>query len=144
MLKATIYEHILYTPDSLKDFRAWLRIHSNRPTPAYFLMQSLQSLDWELLARQANFSPAAMAALCSISLRQLERHFAQSFAKTPSQWAREFRIRLARNKISEGWSNKAVVAEFGFTDSPHLCREFRKLSGTTPRFHLQAPTPKSG
>ena len=31
---------------------------------------------WETLARQADFHPAQMAALCSISLRQLERFFA--------------------------------------------------------------------
>jgi AraC-like DNA-binding protein len=97
----------------------------------------LKAQDWETMAREANFRPSCVAAKCFISLRQLERHFANHFHKTPGAWSRELRCRMAQQLLSQGWSNKAVAADLGFTDSPHLCREFRKMYGMTP--YLAAP-----
>src|SRR5262249_47900817 len=91
--------------------------------------------DWQIVARKARFRPASMAAMCSISLRQLERHFASQFQKTPGTWTRDLRFRLARQLISQGWSNKAVVQELAFTDNSHLCREFKRQCGRTPQYH---------
>jgi transcriptional regulator GlxA family with amidase domain len=95
----------------------------------------LRIQSWEEVARKAKFQPAAMAALCSVSLRQLERHFKNHFRKTPRQWARDLRCQLAQKLIAQGSSNKCVVAELGFTDNAHLCREFKKMRGTTPQSH---------
>jgi len=89
--------------------------------------------DWQVLAHKARFRPASMAALCCISLRQLERHFASQFNTTPRCWTQHLRLTLAKELLSQGFSNKAVVAELGFTDNAHLCREFKKRCGTTPR-----------
>jgi len=88
---------------------------------------------WEDLAREANFQPDAMAALCSISLRQLERFFVERFNKTPGAWAQELRCRLARELIEAGWMNKAVAAELHFSNDSHLCHEFRRRYGVSPR-----------
>jgi AraC-like DNA-binding protein len=68
-----------------------------------------------------------------VSLRQLERHFAVHLQKTPREWTRDLRLRLAQDLISHGWSSKAVAAELNFADSSHLCREFKKRCGTTPQ-----------
>jgi transcriptional regulator GlxA family with amidase domain len=89
--------------------------------------------DWEGLAREARFRPADMAALCPTSLRQLERFFENRFQQTPSEWTRELRCRLARQLISQGWSNKAVAEELGFVDPAHLCHEFKRILGVPPR-----------
>jgi AraC-like DNA-binding protein len=93
--------------------------------------------DWEKLARDAKFQPGSMAVSCCVSLRQLERIFAQKFHRTPYSWARELRCRRAKELISEGWSIKAVVDELGFANESHLCHEFKKLYGVTP--HTFAP-----
>jgi AraC-like DNA-binding protein len=88
---------------------------------------------WEDLAQHAGFQPAAMAARCDISLRQLERFFAGNFHKTPKIWARELRCSLAKKLLAEGWTNKAVAHELKFTDDSHLCHEFKNLFGFPPR-----------
>jgi transcriptional regulator GlxA family with amidase domain len=44
--------------------------------------------EWERVAREADFRPTRMAALCSISERQLERIFKRHLNCTPSQWLR--------------------------------------------------------
>jgi AraC-like DNA-binding protein len=89
--------------------------------------------DWEKLAREAKFQPAIMAALCPISLRQMQRFFVSTFEKTPRQWTRELRCRLALNLISQGWSTKAVSVELSFADGAHFCREFKRVYGHPPQ-----------
>ena len=89
--------------------------------------------DWEALAKEAKFRPEAMAALCPTSLRTLERFFADNFNKTPGEWARHARCRMARQLISEGWCNKAVVEALHFGNQSHLCHEFKRVYGVSPQ-----------
>jgi len=105
----------------------------------------LQIQDWERLAKRANFQPQVMAAMCPISLRQLERFFKKDLQKTPSQWVRDLRCRLALKLISTGWSSKAVAAELHYWDESHFCREFKRVYRASPQtfapgFRQQPPT----
>ena len=93
----------------------------------------LKNQDWENLARQAKFQPGMMAALCSVSLRQLQRFFAEVFQQTPREWARERRCRIARQLVSEGWFNRAVAEELGYGNESHLCHEFKRFYGVPPQ-----------
>src|ERR1044071_883629 len=88
---------------------------------------------WEKLAREAKFQPEIMAALCSISLRTLERFFASTFNMTPVTWARRLRCRIARQLIAEGWKNTAVVTALSFGNVSHLCHEFQVFYGSSPQ-----------
>src|SRR6266852_2703848 len=88
---------------------------------------------WETLAREADFQPAKMAALCPVSLRQLERFFALRFGKTPGEWSRELKCRQALKLITKGYSNKAVVAELKFANGSHFCHEFKRVYGASPQ-----------
>ena len=92
-----------------------------------------QVQDWRALARRAEFRPAAMAAFCGVSLRQLERYFAFRYGVSPGRWVRDLRCTLARDYISRGWSDKAVVSELNFADTAHLCHEFKRVYGSSPQ-----------
>jgi transcriptional regulator GlxA family with amidase domain len=92
-----------------------------------------QVADWTALARRAQFRPAIMAALSGVSLRQLERYFALRFGTSPSRWVRGVRCTLARDYISQGWTDKAVVSELNFVDTSHLCHEFKRIYRTSPQ-----------
>ncbi|MGO8674535.1 MAG: helix-turn-helix domain-containing protein [Limisphaerales bacterium] len=89
--------------------------------------------EWERVAREADFKPTRMAALCSISERQLERVFKRYLNCTPSQWLRELQCRLARDLIAQGYTSKAAAAELKFATGAHFCREFKKVFGTSPQ-----------
>jgi AraC-like DNA-binding protein len=93
----------------------------------------LRIQNWEKLAREAQFQPSTMAALCPISLRQLQRFFETEFEKTPREWVRELRCRLALRLVAKGWLNKAVAAELHFADESHFCHEFKKVFGFSPQ-----------
>jgi len=89
--------------------------------------------DWETLAKEAGYDVNTMAALCPISLRQLERFFKIHFGRNPRSWAMELQCRRARKLIEQGYSNKAVVAELHFADESHLCHVFKKAYGCPPQ-----------
>jgi AraC-like DNA-binding protein len=89
--------------------------------------------EWEPLARQSGFRPAAMAALCHVSLRQVERHFDLQFETTPGCWLRALQCRLAKELVSQGYSNKAAASELKFANESHFCREFKKIFGVPPQ-----------
>jgi AraC family transcriptional regulator len=85
------------------------------------------------LARDASYQPAQMAALCFVSLRQLERFFRKVHNKTPGEWIREVRCDTAKTLISSGWPIKVVVQELHFSDGSHLCRDIKRIYGVRPR-----------
>jgi AraC family transcriptional regulator len=89
--------------------------------------------DWEKLAKDAGYDPVDMAALCPISLRQLERFFTLRFGISPRRWLRELQCRLAKELIAQGWSNQAVAQELNFANESHLCHAFRENCGNTPQ-----------
>ena len=94
---------------------------------------AVKAQDWEQVARQAEFRPAKMATLCSMSERHLQRIFKKHLQRTPSQWLRELQCRLAKQLISQGYSSKAAAAELNFATDAHFCREFKKVFGTPPQ-----------
>ncbi len=93
----------------------------------------LRMEDWKKVAREADFQPARMAALCRISLRQLERDFEKEFHKTPTEWVRELRCRLALKLVYQNFMNKAIVVELKFSDAAHFCHEFKRVYKESPR-----------
>jgi AraC-like DNA-binding protein len=89
--------------------------------------------DWEALAKDADYDPATMAALCPISLRQLERFFQSNFGKSPRAWVLELQCNRARQLVERGYSNKAIVAELHFCNESHFCNLFKKTHGRSPQ-----------
>jgi AraC-like DNA-binding protein len=93
----------------------------------------LTIIEWEEVARKADYNPGKMAVLCSISERQMQRLFQQHVKCTPGRWLRQLQCRLAKQLISQGYSNKAIAAELKFSSQSHFCREFKKVFGTSPK-----------
>jgi AraC-like DNA-binding protein len=89
--------------------------------------------DWQRLARQAEFKPARLALLCSMSERQLQRIFKKSFNSTPRLWLRKLQCQMAKGLIARGYSTKAAAAELNFATEAHFCREFKKVFGASPQ-----------
>ena len=94
--------------------------------------------EWEEVARKADYSPGKMAVLCSMSERQMQRLFQQHVKCTPSRWLRQLQCRLAKQLISQGYSNKAVASELKFSSQSHFCREFKKVFGASPQNFARA------
>lgn len=86
-----------------------------------------------ITARRGDVAMAEVAKESGLSLRQLQRRFAQLTGFTLRDWARIRRLRESialRLQREGGWS--AIAAETGFADHAHLTREFRALVGLAP------------
>ena len=94
--------------------------------------------DWEKVAIRAEFKPKRMAIICGISVRQLERHFATAFGKSPKVWLRGLRCGLAMDLLVKGHSNKEIAATLHFGSSSHFCHDFRKIFPASPQRTVEA------
>jgi len=106
---------------------------SQKKIPKLTMSNPFRISEWQQVAKEADFSAARMASLCSISQRQLQRLFQHHFQCTPSRWLRELQCHLAREFIARGYSNKRVAAELRFASESHFCLVFKKSFGSSPQ-----------
>jgi transcriptional regulator GlxA family with amidase domain len=88
--------------------------------------------DWLELARQANWSAAALAKKCGVSLRTLERHFLKEMGKCPQAWLSEQRQRRAIELLQDGSTVKETAGSLGYKYATHFSREFKEQWGHCP------------
>lgn len=81
----------------------------------------------------SGFSPPEMAALCGISIRQLERDWQEAFQKTPTVWIRELRCRRVLEYLARGEKISSIAKKLHYASVSHLYHDFRKLYPESPR-----------
>jgi len=75
-----------------------------------------------------------LTTVAGIGTRGLFRAFKRFFNRTPAEYLRGQRIRVARQLLTETSEPIARVAgEVGFYDQAHFCHEFKKATGCSPR-----------
>ena len=82
-----------------------------------------------------------VAATLGLSTRQLERTFRREVGLTPKHFARLARFRrmlTALDRADPRWAD--LAAQAGYSDQPHLVREFREFAGLAPRACLAEQT----
>jgi AraC-like DNA-binding protein len=93
--------------------------------------------NWPELARQANWSAAALAKRCGVSVRTLERYFLKQMEKSPMAWLSEQRQHQAVELLRNGSSVKETALYLGYKQSTNFTRKFKKHWGRCPtRIHL--------
>ncbi len=88
---------------------------------------------WETVAAASKYQPFEMAKRCKISVRQLQLLFKDQFQKHPKLWLREVRCRSAVEMLRKGLPGKVIAQELGYASHSHLCHDFWKLHGKSPK-----------
>lgn len=84
------------------------------------------------LAKQANWSAAAMARLCGVSTETLRRHFLAKTGKSTRQWLAEERQRKAAALLRDGSSIKETAVCLGYKQQTNFTRKFKEYWGACP------------
>ena len=102
-------------------------------TPVVGFRGRLQRItEWEPLAVQACYSGAALARLCGVSLRHLQRHIQSAFLKTLGEWLNALRLKHGYDRLAEGCTVKETAFSLGFKQVSHFSRSFKNHFGFSP------------
>lgn len=75
-----------------------------------------------------------LADIACLSKRQYERIFRETVGMNPKEYARVVRFQKALWMMQNGQQNYAEIADgCGFSDQSHFIRDFKEMSGHTPR-----------
>ena len=91
---------------------------------------------WEGLAEAAAFDRRALARLCSVSPRTLNRFFRRSKHQTACDWMNELRLGLAWRRLETAGSVKEVAIGLGYKEASNFTRSFKNRFGVTPSIRL--------
>ena len=95
------------------------------------------STDWQSLAMTALFKPSAVADLCRVSPRTVQRYFKKSYGCTLGEWMRNYRLEIAYQKLIAGESIKCVAFDLGYKQLSHFSRDFKQRYGCAPKFLIR-------
>ncbi len=110
-----------------------LSVLCNTPSPANPQPRvPVSQLDWEPLARSANYRLQELANASGHSLRTLQRHVAQRFGVNLHAFISELRMKRAAAMLATGASVKEVGIALGFKQTSHFIRMYRATFGVTP------------
>ena len=100
--------------------------------------------NWPELAQQANWCVAALARLCGVSVKTLERHFHKNMGTTVKALLVEQRQHRAIELLRDGSSVKETASQLGYSYAHHFSREFKKHYGCCPTTQMASTKPKPG
>ncbi|MGW0534876.1 helix-turn-helix domain-containing protein [Streptomyces sp. NPDC003032] len=96
---------------------------------------------WDRLSRAAGNVPVHLLAReCGWSERHLERRFEQQIGLLPKEASRVLRLRAALRLTAGGHPGAIAASLSGYSDQPHLSREFKSMTGWTMSRFLRART----
>jgi transcriptional regulator GlxA family with amidase domain len=75
-----------------------------------------------------------LAKVAGLSERTFERRFRRHYGRSPQQYIKRVRVRMACHAlVYTDQSIALIAAEHGFADQSYFTREFRDVIGQTPR-----------
>ena len=100
---------------------------------------------WQKLALDAKGSVNALAKLCGVSPRQLQRFIRGRQGAHPARWLNEVRMNHAPALLGEGLTVKESAEKLGYYDTSHFTKAFKAFHGQAPsRFVAQGKDSDSG
>jgi len=85
----------------------------------------------------------AIARRVAMSQSALERHFRMATGATPKMFSRLARLQRVCGLWESGKDLTTIAFEAGYTDQPHLVRDFHLFTGMSPRQFFSAHSPRN-
>lgn len=88
-------------------------------------------------------SIAAIARHAAMSQSALERHFRAAVGATPKKLSRLARLQRVCRLWDAGKNLTEIAFEAGYCDQPHMVRDFRLFTGTSPEEFFRGASPRN-
>lgn len=82
--------------------------------------------DWKALVTQSCYSGAALARLCGVSTRHLQRHIRLVNNRTLGNWLNMLRLEHGYQRLLHGCPVKETAFSLGYKQVSHFSRSFKK------------------
>jgi AraC-like DNA-binding protein len=92
---------------------------------------------------QGRASITAIARHAAMSQSTLERHFRAAVGATPKKLSRLARLQHVCRLWDTGRILTEIAFEAGYCDQPHMVRDFRLFTGTSPQEFFQSTHPRN-
>jgi AraC-like DNA-binding protein len=92
---------------------------------------------------QGRASITAIARHVAMSQSALERHFCAAVGATPKKLSRLARLQHVCRLWDSGQTLTEIAFEAGYCDQPHMVRDFRLFTGTSPGEFFQSTHPRN-
>jgi methylphosphotriester-DNA--protein-cysteine methyltransferase len=93
-------------------------------------------------ASHGDVSMADLQARSGYGATRFHQRFVDEFGVTPKQFARLVRFDTALDRLGDATSLSQLALSLGYSDQPHMNRDFRTLGETTPTEVLRARYPE--
>lgn len=80
-----------------------------------------------------NFSIKELSFICNLSPFHLIRLFKKCIGVPPHIYLKQVRIKRAKALLAKGFSMAFIAHEMGFTDQSHFSKQFKQITGITPK-----------
>jgi AraC-like DNA-binding protein len=98
----------------------------------------------EMIRRSAGRTPIPnIARYVAMSQSALERHFRAAVGATPKKLSRLARLQYVRQLWNAGKSLTDIAFAAGYTDQPHMVRDFQLFTGTSPEKFFRNSSPQN-
>lgn len=108
----------------------WINRQVEGSAQAVDLSQAAISL---INASQGTIAIGDLSLHLGVSRRWVEKKFLREVGLTPKQYARIVRCQAATRALDTGEGLSVLSTALGYTDQPHMTREFKNLLGMSPR-----------
>ena len=131
-----VFRGALPDPVSVETVEGYLRAHWPAPDP-----KAVQAADIvAAVAKNPELTTvAALACGFELSVRQLQRLFADYVGIGPKWVIRRYRLHEVTERLAAGaridWAS--LAAELGYTDQAHFGRDFKAMFGESPTWYAQ-------
>jgi AraC-like DNA-binding protein len=88
--------------------------------------------NWENRAKRSNYKVFALAKLCRVNARHLQRYFQMTIQQSPHNWMLQLRLRKGRHRIARGGLVKEGAAAANYSKAGNFSRDFKRIYHMTP------------
>lgn len=112
----------------------FMRFFSDQPEPVH--SKNLRAAVEAIQRSKGNIALSKIASSVCMSTRNFRRAFTETIGMSPKEYIRIIRSKNILHMTRKGESIDTIADKLGYYDPSHLIRDFKDISGVTPRTYV--------